>query len=120
MVYGEASVMMMVMISYNSPSQQGARTEFLVPNRGFWWWRRNGSLSGKNVEPPLFSGQRPYVGKRRARGGGRGGYTTPWRGLAWPAPPGGVGPSWLFSVPSSGSASLLVKQEFCDIFCKFS
>jgi hypothetical protein len=37
MVDGEASVMMMAMISSNSPSWQGARTEFLVPNRGFWW-----------------------------------------------------------------------------------
>ena len=30
MVDGEASVMMMAMISSNSPSRQGARTEFLV------------------------------------------------------------------------------------------
>jgi hypothetical protein len=35
MVDGEASVMMMVMISSKSPSRQGARTEFLVTNRGF-------------------------------------------------------------------------------------
>jgi hypothetical protein len=35
MVDGETSVMMMAMISSKSPSQQGARTEFLVPNRGF-------------------------------------------------------------------------------------
>jgi hypothetical protein len=34
MVDGEALVMMMAMISYKSPSRQGARTEFLVPNRG--------------------------------------------------------------------------------------
>jgi hypothetical protein len=34
---GETSVMMMMMmkISSKSPSRQGARTEFLVPNRGF-------------------------------------------------------------------------------------
>jgi hypothetical protein len=97
------------MISSNSPSRQGARTEFLIPNRGFWWWRRIGTLFGKNAQPPLFSGQRPYVGERRAGGGGRGGHTTLWCGLAWPAPPGGVGPSWLFSVSSSGSVSLLIK-----------
>jgi hypothetical protein len=36
MVVGEASVMMMAMISSNFPSRQGARTEFLVPNWGFW------------------------------------------------------------------------------------
>jgi hypothetical protein len=35
MVDGEASVMMMVMISSKSLSRQGARTEFLVLNRGF-------------------------------------------------------------------------------------
>jgi hypothetical protein len=33
MVDGETSVMMK--ISSKSPSRQGARTEFLVPNRGF-------------------------------------------------------------------------------------
>ena len=35
MVDGEALVMMMVTISSNSPSRQGARTEFLTPERGF-------------------------------------------------------------------------------------
>jgi hypothetical protein len=36
MVDGEASVMMMMaMISSKSPSWQGARMEFLVPNHGF-------------------------------------------------------------------------------------
>jgi hypothetical protein len=52
MVDGEASVMMMVMISSKSPSWQGARTDFLVLNHGFWWWRRSRTLSGKNVESP--------------------------------------------------------------------
>jgi hypothetical protein len=35
MVDGEASVMMMAMISSKSPSWQGARTEFPVLNHGF-------------------------------------------------------------------------------------
>ena len=35
MVDGEVSVMMMAMISSNSPSRQGARTEFLVLELGF-------------------------------------------------------------------------------------
>jgi hypothetical protein len=35
MVDGETLVMMMTMISSKSPSQQGARTEFLHPNHGF-------------------------------------------------------------------------------------
>jgi hypothetical protein len=97
------------MISSKSPSRQGARMEFLVPNRSFWWWRRNKTLSRKMSNPPMFSGQRPYVGKRRGRGDGRGGHTTPWRGLAWPALPGGVSHSWLLSVSYSGSVCLLVK-----------
>jgi hypothetical protein len=37
MVDGEASVMMMVIISSKSPSRQGARMEFLVWNHDFWW-----------------------------------------------------------------------------------
>jgi hypothetical protein len=108
-VDAETSVMMVVMISSKSTSWQGARTEFLVPNRDFWWWRRSGTLSGKNAEPPIFSGQRVYVGRRGARGDGWGGHTTPWRGLAWPTPPGGVVPSWPLSISYSGSVCLLVK-----------
>jgi hypothetical protein len=34
MVDGETSVMMIMKISSKSPSRQGARTEFMVPNRG--------------------------------------------------------------------------------------
>jgi hypothetical protein len=109
MVDGETLVMMMVMISSKSPSRQGARTEFLVPNHDFWWWQRNGTLSGKNAEPSMFSGQRVYVGGRRGRGNAWGGPTTPWHGLAWPAPPGGVSPLWPLSVSYSGSVCLLVK-----------
>jgi hypothetical protein len=105
MIDGEALVMMMAMISSQSPSRWGARTEFLILNRDFWWWRRSGTLSGKNTEPPILSGQKVYVGRRR----GRGGLTTPRHGLAWPAPPGGVSPSWPPSVSYSGSMCLLVK-----------
>jgi hypothetical protein len=109
MVDGETSVMMMAMISSKSSSRQGARTEFVVLNHNFLWWRRSGTLSGKNAEPPIFSGQRVYLGGRRGRGDGWGGHTTPWCGLAWPVPPGGVVPSWPISVSYSGSAYLLVK-----------
>jgi hypothetical protein len=35
MVDGEMAVMMVMKISSKSPSRQGARTEFLVSNRGF-------------------------------------------------------------------------------------
>jgi hypothetical protein len=81
MVDGETSVIMMMMISSESPSRQGARTEFLVPNHGFWWWRRSGTLSWKNDEPPILSGQKLYVGGRRGRGDGRGGLTAGSVGL---------------------------------------
>jgi hypothetical protein len=81
MVHGETSLMMM-MISSKSPSRQGARIEFLVPNRGFWWWRCSGTLSGKNAKPSILSGQKVYVGRRRGRGDAWGGHTTLWRGLA--------------------------------------
>jgi hypothetical protein len=116
MVDGETSVMMVMMISSKFPSRQSARTEFLVPNRGFWWWRCSGTLSGKNAEPSILLGQKVYVGGRRGRGDAWGGHTTPWRDLAWPAPPGGVGLSWPPSVSYSGSVCLLVKYDFCSIF----
>jgi hypothetical protein len=114
MVDGETSVMMK--ISSKSPSRQGARTEFLVLNGGFWWWRRSGSLSGKNAEPPLFSGQRVYVGGRRGRGDGRGGLTTGGRGQGWAAPPGGE------PRPLPSSSLLLAPWVFWQnrIFATFS
>jgi hypothetical protein len=51
MVDGEASVMMMVMSSSNSPSQQGARTEFLVLNWGLCGGG-TAELSLEKVRPP--------------------------------------------------------------------
>ena len=48
MVDGVASVM----ISSNSPSRQGARTEFLIPEIGFSVAAELWSVSGKNVDPP--------------------------------------------------------------------
>jgi hypothetical protein len=77
MVDGETPVMIMVMISSKSPSRQGVRTEFLVLNHGFRWWRCRRTLSGKNAEPPIFSGQRVYVGRRRVQGDAWGSHTTP-------------------------------------------
>jgi hypothetical protein len=52
MVDGGTSMMVVMKISSKSPSRQGARMEFLVPNRGFWWWQHNGSLSGKKRQTP--------------------------------------------------------------------
>ena len=58
MVDGEASVVMMAMISSNSPSQQGARTEFLIQRRSFAMAAEFWMSSGKLVEPLAFLGQR--------------------------------------------------------------
>ena len=52
LVDGEAAVMMMAMISSNSPSRQGARTEFLIPELGFSMAAELWSVSGNMVEPP--------------------------------------------------------------------
>jgi hypothetical protein len=70
----------------------------------------------KNVEPPQFLGSGTLC--RRKEGSRRPHHLL--RVLPWPARPGGVGPSWLVSVSSSGSVSLLVKYEFCNIFWEFS
>jgi hypothetical protein len=55
MVDGEMSVMMM-MISSKSPSQQGARMEFLVPNCGFWF---RIAVSGGGGAVELYLGKAP-------------------------------------------------------------
>jgi hypothetical protein len=51
--------MMVMKISSKSPSRQ-----------------RSGTLSGENAVPPIFSGQRVYVGGRRGQGDGRAVLTT--------------------------------------------
>ena len=52
MVDVEASVMMMAMISFESPSRQSARTEFLVPELGFLVAAAKRNSFWKNVNPP--------------------------------------------------------------------
>jgi hypothetical protein len=63
----------------------------------------------EKAEPPLFSGQRVYVGGRRGRGDGRGGLTTGGHGQGWAAPPGGEPSSLLHFISPSGSVGLLAK-----------
>ena len=119
MVDGEASVMMMVMISSNSLSRQGARTEFLVAETESLSLavKRNSSL--ENIEPPdVFRSQAICSPKERSRGARRRPH-HPRHGLACPVPGPGVGPPWVFSAPSSGSVGLRVKYEFWDIFWNF-
>jgi hypothetical protein len=79
MVDRETSVMMMKIPS-KSLSRQGARTEFLVLNRGFWWWQRSGTLSGNYAKPEIVSCHRVYVG---GRGGSRRWLGRPHHPLAW-------------------------------------
>ena len=72
MVDGEASVMVMVMISFNSPPRQGARMEFLVAETESLSLaaKRNSSL--ENVEPPyVFRSQAICSPKERSRGARR-------------------------------------------------
>jgi hypothetical protein len=107
MVDGETSVMMAMKISSKSLSRQGARMEFLDPNRGFLWWRRSGSQSGKNAEPLIVSGQRVYVGKKGALR----------RWLGWshhhPAWPGlGRAPLVVSLAPSPSPSRLLAPWVF--------
>ena len=52
MVDVEELVMMMAVISSNSLSRQGARTEFLVPEIEFSVVAELWSVSGKSVDPP--------------------------------------------------------------------
>ena len=52
MVDGEVAVMMMAMISSNSPSRKGARTEFLIPEIGFSMAAELWKVSGKSVDSP--------------------------------------------------------------------
>ena len=83
MVDGEAMVMMMAMISSNSPSRQGARMEFPVLFHGIWWWRQSGTPSGKTSNPPEFLGQKASY---RRRGRPRGCLGPPHHSLVRPGP----------------------------------
>src|SRR4051794_40983239 len=68
MVDVEALVMMMAMISFVSPSRQGARTEFLVPGIGFLVVTAKRTCFSKNAEPPRdFSSRSSYRRKGRPR-----------------------------------------------------
>jgi hypothetical protein len=46
---------------------------------------------------------------------GQGGLTPGWTARGWPAPPSGVGPLLLLSLPPSGYFHLLVIYEFLYI-----
>jgi hypothetical protein len=66
------------------------------------------SIWEKCQTPDIFRSE-GICRQKGAREDGWGGHTTPWRSLAWPAPPSGVVPSWPLSVSYPGSVCLLVK-----------
>ena len=110
MVDGEVSVMMMAMISSNSPSRQGAKMEFLVPGLGF--------LVAVTQRNSFVEKRRPLSGFRSEAFIQCGGEVeevpeaaSPPLGVArgGPAPRHGVGPSRLFSVSYFGFVSLREK-----------
>ena len=120
MVDGEASVMMMAMFSSNSPSRQGARTEFLVAELGFLSVAAKQNSLWKNVEPPGVlvheasnspKGRSRWIRRRPHLGQARPGLAHAW---AW------CGPSVALLRPPSGSVGLRVKYEYWGIFRDFS
>ena len=81
MVDGETSVMMMAMISSNSPSRQGGRTEFLVPELGFSVAAELRNSFWKNVEPPVVFRSEALSSQKE---GSRGWPRRPHHGTARP------------------------------------
>jgi hypothetical protein len=74
--------MTMAMISSESPSRQGARTEFLVPGLGFLVVAAQRNFSVEYDEPPVTFRSR---GVLYCEGGAEGlpGVATPCPGAAW-------------------------------------
>jgi hypothetical protein len=107
MVDGETSVMMVMKIFSKFPSPQGARTEFLVLNRGFWWWRRSGSLSGRTPAP--FRSE----GICRRKEGSRRWPRRPHHRWAWPGL--GRAPWWWAQATAPLRLSFLLHGSFGKI-----
>ena len=109
MVDGEVAVMMMAMISSNSPSRQGARTEFLIPEIGFSMAAELWKVSGKSVDLPEVFRSEALNSPKGSAGGLQGGLTTPGRGQGPTAPQVRVVPLCTLFASSSGSVGLLEK-----------
>jgi hypothetical protein len=69
MVDGEAVVMTMVMISSESPSRQGARTELLIPGIEIAAAAERGCVSRNMVEPPSIFRSRAIYSPKGSVGG---------------------------------------------------
>jgi len=78
MVDGEVAVMMMAMISSNSPSRQGARTEFLIPEIGFSMAAELWKVSGKSVDSPEVFRSEALSSPKGSVGGHTGWPHHPW------------------------------------------
>ena len=78
MVDGEVAVMMMAMISSNSPSRLGARTEFLIPEIGFSMAAKLWKFSGKSVDSPEVFRSEALSSPKGSVGGHTGWPHHPW------------------------------------------
>ena len=78
MVDGEAVMMMMVMISSESPSRQGVRTELLIPVLGFSVAAERGCVSRKNDGLPDVFRSEAFSSPKGSAGGHTGGPHHPW------------------------------------------
>ena len=93
MVDGEALVMMIAMISSNSPSRQGASTEFLTPEEGSRWRRCFVRYHGEVIIPPDVFRSRRLSSREGTRGGDRVDHTMWWCGHGPTMPSHAVGGS---------------------------
>src|SRR3954452_25569369 len=96
MVDGEALVVMAVMISSNSPSRQGARTETSDPD--FRFRDCGGGAEFFLIVPTIFGVFRVYgvFGPKEESGGHTGWPHPPGAAQGGGAPGPGVGPPWAF------------------------
>ena len=120
MVDGEVAVMMMAMISSNSPSRQGARTEFLIPEIGFSMAAELWKVFGKSVDSPEVFRSEALSSPKGSAGGHTGGATPPLGAARAHPRPGCV---WCPCAPSS--LRLLApwvfwKNRISGIFLEFS
>lgn len=110
MVYGEALVMTMAMIPFDSPSRRSAGTGTSGPRIEF---RGGGGARMCFLEKvlgcPSFLGLREFISERGTRGGGRVDLLMCWRGQEPAAPAPDEGGSTPPSVWSSGSVGFRAK-----------
>ena len=120
MVDGEVAVMMMAMISSNSPFRQGARTEFLIPEIGFSMAAELWKVSGKSVDSPEVFRSEALSSPKGSVGGHTGWPHHPWARQGPTRARGACGapvhpPRFVFWLRGSSG-----KIGFMEIFLEFS